>query len=76
MEKRVKICVRFRLGVIANVSFDVLTAFVDNHLVDGETAHTDGWRVYAHLGKTVYRHIISVLSKLDQIAFEVLLAFI
>jgi hypothetical protein len=28
--------------VIANVSADVLTAFVDNQLTDSETAHTDG----------------------------------
>ncbi|HSB58497.1 MAG TPA: transposase [Methyloceanibacter sp.] len=58
--------------MIANVSADVLTAFVDNHLGDGETAHTDGWRGYAQLGNTGYRHIISVLSKLDQTAAEVL----
>jgi hypothetical protein len=30
------------VGVIANVSADVLTAFVDNQLTDSETAHTDG----------------------------------
>jgi transposase-like protein len=72
VEKRGKSCGRVRLGVIANVSADVLTAFVDNHLGDGETAHTDGWRGYAQLGKTGYRHIISVLSKLDQTAAEVL----
>ena len=58
--------------MIANVSADVLTAFVDNHLGHGETAHTDGWRGYAGLGKTGYRHIVSVLSKLDQTAAEVL----
>ena len=58
--------------MIANVSADVLTAFVDNHLGHGETAHTDGWRGYARLGKTGYRHIVSVLSKLDQTAAEVL----
>ena len=58
--------------MIANVSADVLTAFVDSHLGDGETAHTDGWRGYAQLGKTGYRHIVSVLSKLDQTAAEVL----
>lgn len=72
MEKRGKSCGRVRLGVIANVSADVLTAFVDNHLGHGETAHTDGWRGYARLGKTGYRHIVSVLSKLDQTAAEVL----
>src|SRR5512132_3518057 len=72
VEKRGKSCGRVRLGVIANVSADVLTAFVDNHLGDGETAHTDGWRGYAQLGNTGYRHIISVLSKLDQTAAEVL----
>src|SRR5512132_1600301 len=78
--ERGKSCGRVRLGVIANVSADVLTAFVDNHLGDGETAHTDGWRGYAQLGNTGYRHIIntgyrhiiSVLSKLDQTAAEVL----
>jgi transposase-like protein len=53
-------------------SADVLTAFVDKHLGDDETAHTDGWRGYARLGKTGYRHIVSVLSKLDQTAAEVL----
>src|SRR5512134_1553429 len=52
VEKRGKSCGRVRLGVIANVSADVLTAFVDNHLGDGETAHTDGWRGYAQLGQT------------------------
>ena len=72
VEKRGKSCGRVRLGVIANVSADVLTAFVDNHLGHGETAHTDGWRGYARLGKTGYRHIVSVLSKLDQTAAEVL----
>src|SRR5512132_2916245 len=72
VEKRGKSCGRVRLGVIANVSADVLTAFVDNHLGDGETAHTDGWRGYAQLGNTGYRHIISVLSKPDQTAAEVL----
>jgi ISXO2-like transposase domain len=88
VEKRGKSCGRVRLGVIDNVSADVLTAFVDNHLGDGETAHTDGWRGYAQLGNTGYRHIIntgyrhimntgyrhiiSVLSKLDQTAAEVL----
>lgn len=72
VEKRGKSCGRVRLGVIANVSADVLTAFVGNHLGDGETVHTDGWRGYAQLGKTGYRHIVSVLSKLDQTAAEVL----
>ena len=72
VEKRGQGCGRVRLGVIANVSADVLTAFVDSHLGDGETAHTDGWRGYAQLGKTGYRHIVSVLSKLDQTAAEVL----
>ena len=72
VEKRGKSCGRVRLGVIANVSADVLTAFVDNHLGHGETAHSDGWRGYARLGKTGYRHIVSVLSKLDQTAAEVL----
>src|SRR5512144_627030 len=72
VEKRGKSCGRVRLGVIANVSADVLTAYVDNHLGDGETAHTDGWRGYAQLGNTGYRHIISVLSKLAQTAAEVL----
>src|SRR5512134_3238980 len=72
VEKRGKSCGRVRLGVIANVSADVLTAFVDSHLAHGETAHTDGWRGYAQLGKTGYRHIVSVLSKLDQTAAEVL----
>src|SRR5512143_3404058 len=72
VEKRGKSCGRVRLGVIANVSADILTAFVDNHLGHGETAHTDGWRGYARLGKTGYRHIVSVLSKLDQTAAEVL----
>ena len=72
VEKRGKSSGRVRLGVIANVSADVLTAFVDNHLGDGETAHTDGWRGYAQLGDTGYRHIIWVLSKLDQTAAEVL----
>ena len=61
VEKRGQGCGRVRLGVIANVSANVLTAFVDSHLGDGETAHTDGWRGYAQLGKTGYRHIISVL---------------
>ena len=36
VEKRGKSCGRVRLGVIANVSADVLTAFVDSHLGDGE----------------------------------------
>ena len=31
-----------------------------------------GWRGYAQLGKTGYRHIVSVLSKLDRTAAEVL----
>src|SRR5512132_832771 len=72
VEKRGKSCGRVRLGVIANVSADVLTAFVEKHLGHGETAHTDGWRGYARLGKTGYRHIVSVLSKLDQTAAEML----
>ena len=72
VEKRGKSGGRVRLGVIANVSADVLTAFVDNHLGDGETAHTDGWRGYAQLGKTGDRHIVSVVSKLDHTAAEVL----
>ena len=72
MEKRGKSCGRVRLGVIANVSADILTAFVDNHLGDDASAHTDGWRGYARLSKTGYRHIVSVLSKLDQTAAEVL----
>ena len=72
VEKRGKSGGRVRLGVIANVSADVLTAFVDNYLGDGETAHTDGWRGYAQLGKTGDRHIVSVVSKLDHTAAEVL----
>ena len=72
VEKREKSCGRVRLGVIANVSADVLTAYVEKHLGDDETAQ-HGWlaRVY-RLGKTGYRHIVSVLSKLDQTASEVL----
>src|SRR5512132_2359703 len=58
VEKRGKSCGRVRLGVIANVSADVLTAFVDTHLGDGETAHTDGRRGYAQLGNTGYRRSI------------------
>jgi transposase-like protein len=72
VEKRGRGCGRVRLGVIANVSADALTAFVRKHLGDDETAHTDGWRGYAQLGKTGYRHIVSVLSQLDQTAAEVL----
>ena len=47
VEKRGKSCGRLRLGVIANVSADVLTAFVDNHLADGETAH---WCTFGSAG--------------------------
>ena len=69
VEKRGRGCGRVRLGVIAHVWVDVLTAFVDKHLGDDETAHTDGWRGYAQLGKTT---IVSVLSQLDQTAAAVL----
>src|SRR5512144_623377 len=55
VEKRGRGCGRVRLGVIADVSADVLIAFVEKHLGDDETAHTDGWRGYAQLGKTGYR---------------------
>src|SRR5512147_1603749 len=57
VEKRGRSCGRVRLGVIANVSADALITFVEKHLGDDETAHTDGWRGYAQLGKTGYRHI-------------------
>ena len=75
VEKRGKSYGRVRLGVIANVSADVLTAFVDNHLGHGETAaHRRLARLCSARGgdKTGYRHIVSVLSKLDQTAAEVL----
>ena len=72
VEKRGRGCGRVRLGLIADVSARVLIGFVQQHLGGDETAHTDGWRGYAQLGKTGYRHIISVLSKLDQTAAEVL----
>ena len=72
VEKRGRGCGRVRLGLIANVSARVLIGFVQQHLGGDETAHTDGWRGYAQLGKTGYRHIISVLSQLDQTAAAVL----
>ena len=45
VEKRGKSCGRVRLGVIANVSADVLTAFVGNHLGDGGARAGGGLRV-------------------------------
>lgn len=72
VEKRGRGCGRVRLGWIANVSARVLIGFVQQHPGGDETAHTDGWRDYAQLDKTGHRHIISVLSKLDQTAAEVL----
>jgi transposase-like protein len=72
VEKRGKSCGRVRLALVANVSASALAAFVEKNLSSGETAHTDGWSGYAKLGKTGYRHIVSVVSKLDQTAAEVL----
>ena len=70
--KRGQGCGRVRLGRLAKGSASALIGFVQNHLDGGETAHTDGWRGYAQLGKTSYHHIVSVLSQLDQTAAEVL----
>jgi len=72
VEKRGRGCGRVRLGLIANVSASVLIGFVRQHLGGDETAHTDGWRGYARLGKTGYQHIVSVLSQLDRTAAAVL----
>ncbi len=72
VEKRGQGCGRVRLGLVSSVSADALIGFVHNHLEGGETAHTDGWRGYADLGKKGYQHIVSVLSRLDQTAAEVL----
>jgi transposase-like protein len=72
VEKRGQGCGRVRLAAIADVSADALGAFVEKHLGGNETAHTDGWRGYARLGKTGYRHIVSVVSKLDRTAADVL----
>jgi hypothetical protein len=72
VEKRGRGCGRVRLGSLADVSANVLIGFVRQHLGGDETAHTDGWRGYARLGKTGYQHIVSVLSQLDQTAAEVL----
>ena len=71
VEKRGRGCGRVRLGLVPNVSAAALIGF-EKHLGHGETAHTDGWRGYAKLGKTGYQHIVSVLSQLDQTAAEVL----
>jgi transposase-like protein len=72
VEKRGHGCGRVRLGLLANVSASALIGFVQSHLDGGESAHTDGWRGYAKLGKKGYQHIVSVLSQLDQTAAEVL----
>jgi transposase-like protein len=72
VEKRGRGCGRVRLGVLANVSASALLTFVERHLDRGESAHTDGWHGYAKLGKKGYQHIVSVLSRLDQTAAEVL----
>jgi transposase-like protein len=72
VEKRGPGCGRVRLGLIADVSATALLGFVEKHLGGGETAHTDGWRGYATLAKTGYRHIVSVLSQLDRTAAAVL----
>jgi transposase-like protein len=72
VEKRGRGCGRVRLGLLANVSASALIGFVQSHLDRGESAHTDGWRGYAKLGKKGYQHIVSVLSRLDQTAAEVL----
>ena len=55
VEKRGRGCGRVRLGLVADVSADALTTFVRKHLGDDETAHTDGWRGYARLGRTASR---------------------
>jgi hypothetical protein len=72
VEKRGQGCGRVRLGLLANVAASALIGFVQNHRDGGETAHTDGWRGDAQLGKTGYQHIVSVLAQLDQTAAEVL----
>jgi transposase-like protein len=72
VEKRGRGCGRVRLGLLANVSASALIGFVQSHLDGGESAHTDGWRGYAKLGKKGYQHIVSVLATLDQTAAEVL----
>jgi transposase-like protein len=72
VEKRGQGCGRVRLALVSSVSADALIGFVHNHLEGGETAHTDGWRGYADLGKKGYQHIVSVLSQLDQTAAEIL----
>ena len=72
VEKRGQGCGRVRLGLVSGVSAGALIGFVQDHLDGGETAHTDGWRGYADLGKKGYQHIVSVLSQLDQTAAEVL----
>jgi transposase-like protein len=72
VEKRGRGCGRVRLGLLTSVSASALIGFVQNHLDGGQIAHTDGWRGYAKLGKSGYQHIVSVLSRLDQTAAEVL----
>jgi len=61
VEKRGKGCGRVRLAVIEDVGAETLKAFLAG-VAPASTAHTDGWRDYAKLDRSGYRHVASAIQ--------------
>jgi transposase-like protein len=63
---------RIRMRRIESVSRKELHSFVRVSVAPGSTVHTDGWWAYRGLEKHGYRHKVTVLSRADESASELL----
>jgi len=63
---------RIRLRRIMDVSGDSLIPFVKEAVTPGSVVHTDGWSGYSDLENAGYKHQITVISRGNELAHEVL----
>lgn len=63
---------RIRLQLVPDVTQASLETFVNANVSAGATAITDGWKGYNNLGKVVFKHIRTVISRAEASASELL----
>jgi len=63
---------RIRLRRVNDVSRDSLLPFIEGAVEPKAVIHTDGWKAYRPLSNLGYRHQITVISRREELASELL----
>ncbi len=63
---------RLRMNIVPDLLPESLQAFVEANVAAGSTIYTDGWHGYSGLERKGYAHEVTILSKTDETALEVM----